>query len=408
MRPATVLVMSILACGVRSLPAQRGMEPLSRAAAIARALERGPALPLAGADTAVAAARLLDARQLPDPTLAASYTRDIPRYHLTLEMPFDMLWLRGPRIAAAEATRRAAGYRFDFTRALVALDVDTAYTRALAAREQSRLSTRNLRDADSLLRIAIARRDAGDASDLDVHLARIGAGQASNIAVSDSLAAFEALSTLQAMLGMRADVPALELTDSLAAPSWPGNLGAAAGAATLPVASATADLAAASLEARVQHRSIFAGAGLLFGFDAGDPGNPGQGLLPTVGVAVPLPLFNRNRGAIAAAEAERRRAEAALTFTQRENELAVSQATRGLQAALGRVLNDRRLTAGADSVAALSLIAYREGAAPLTTVLEAQRTAREVLGGYIEDVASALIAAATLHALTLTPSPGSH
>ena len=48
--------------------------------------------------------------------------------------------------------------------------------------------------------------------------------------------------------------------------------------------------------------------------------------------------------------------------------------------------------------------AYREGAVPLATVLEAQRGAREMLAQYIDDIATAAIAAATLRVLTLTPS----
>jgi outer membrane protein TolC len=50
----------------------------------------------------------------------------------------------------------------------------------------------------------------------------------------------------------------------------------------------------------------------------------------------------------------------------------------------------------------MSLVAYREGAQSLATVLEAQRNAREILFQYISDLADAWIASATLRLYALT------
>jgi outer membrane protein TolC len=50
----------------------------------------------------------------------------------------------------------------------------------------------------------------------------------------------------------------------------------------------------------------------------------------------------------------------------------------------------------------MSLTAYREGESSLPNVLEAQRNARDVLGQYIDDVAQAWIASASLRVFTLT------
>ena len=51
----------------------------------------------------------------------------------------------------------------------------------------------------------------------------------------------------------------------------------------------------------------------------------------------------------------------------------------------------------------MSLQAYAEGAVALANVLEAHRNAREALGRYIDDLAAAAAAAATLRLLT-TPA----
>ena len=68
---------------------------------------------------------------------------------------------------------------------MVRFDVEVAYTLALAAQERARVSRRTADDADSLLMMARARRDAGDASELDVLLATMAAGQLANSALSD-------------------------------------------------------------------------------------------------------------------------------------------------------------------------------------------------------------------------------
>src|SRR5262249_50224993 len=160
------------------------------------------------------------------------------------ELPLDFIWTRDTRVRSAEAAQLAARYRFDFERAATALDADTAYTRVLAAAAHLRLSTRNATTADSLRRIAVARLAAGDASEIDVKLAAVNAGQQANIASADPLALTSATLDLQSAIGMPVDRLAITLTDTLAAPRT-GAAGAAVGGATLPVASATAAMQSA-------------------------------------------------------------------------------------------------------------------------------------------------------------------
>jgi cobalt-zinc-cadmium efflux system outer membrane protein len=137
------------------------------------------------------------------------------------------------------------------------------------------------------------------------------------------------------------------------------------------------------------------------GVEQGDPAElGGGGALPTIGLSLPLPLFNRNRGEIGQARAARDRAHATLELTRRESSADVSRARRAVAAARARLARNRRLLASADRVAAMSLQAYAEGAIPLAAVLEAQRNAREALGRYIDDVATANNAAAALRLLT--------
>jgi outer membrane protein TolC len=380
--------------------------PLTRAQAFEGALARGPRARLARADTAAAYASLLTARAFQNPTLLAEYTKSAPRFHLSAEFPLDYPWLRSNRIRSAEAARLAARHRFELDRATVALDADTTYTRALAAVTRARLSRRTARDADSLRAMVAARRDAGDASDLDVELAVVNAGQQENVAAADSLEAISVLIDLQVATGLDTSATSVMPVDSLTAlpveQAEPPSEGP-----PLLVAAAQASYESAELATRLQRRSLFQSLSLTAGFETGDPAGDEPGILPMVGVALPIPLLSRNRGPIAQAEADRERARAELDLAILEANARIARTTRARAIAAAKVERDRRLVASADRVAALSLTAYREGAASLANVLEAQRNARDLLAQYVDDLAALWIATATLRVYRLTPSTAS-
>jgi cobalt-zinc-cadmium efflux system outer membrane protein len=392
------------ACIAVQTAAAQQQPTLTRTAAIDRAVAQNPRVAAAIADTVAAVARVSTARALPDPTLSASYTKDIPRYHVAAEMPVDQLWNRGPRVAAAMADLQSTRYKLRYEVASVTLDVDSSYTHALAAMAHSRLSARDAADADSLRKMAAARRDAGDASDLDVELAALAAGQAANTAASDSLEVTASLLELQGLLGTPAETVSIGLTDSLQTTDTAGVAAMGTGAPPLLVASGASEVDAAAANLRLQHHLVLGSPALTAGFDTGDPTGDEPGLLPTFGVSIPLPIFNRNRGPIAEANAARDRAVADLATARLESTLGIRRAQATFRAAIQRIDRDRITLQSAARVVSMSLTAYREGATPVANVLEAQRTAREVEGKYIDDVSAAAIAAATLRLLTLTPS----
>src|SRR6266540_2670939 len=193
-------------------------QPVTRSDAVAAALARGARVALGRADTTAALGAVRTARAFPNPTVSGSYTKDPPNYHALGDLPLDVPWVRAPRIGAAEAARDAARYEFAFERAAIRFDVDTTYTRTLAAAMHARLSRRTADDADSLLKIAGLRREVGDVSELDVRLAAVNAGQLENVAADDSLSALGSLLALQLQMGLSGDDAAVTLVDSLAAP----------------------------------------------------------------------------------------------------------------------------------------------------------------------------------------------
>jgi cobalt-zinc-cadmium efflux system outer membrane protein len=422
-------VLLVILCGasVRAqLPAAGSPPrmPVTREAAVAAALQHGTAAALGRADTAVAGAQLAVARALPNPVLAGSYSRSAPQLRASIDLPLDVPWLRRLRVAGAAAGHAAATLQFAYTRATARYDVEVAYGAALAAGERARLSAEAARDADSLHTLARRLRDAGAASDLDVELAAINADQQANAATADTLAAVGALLDLQALMGMPADAPRIALADSLPAllaglPAWsPGSSLAAgdrAGAAEpvggdrqappLAVAAAQATYQSQDLALRLARRRSAVVPSLQLGVEGRDPTGGPQGVLPVVGLAVPLPIFNRYRGDVALAEANRLRAAVELANARRTTVAAIARARRELAVAEARLARDRRLLATARVVSAKSVTAYTEGAAALADVLQAQRVARDAYAQYVADAIATTNAAAAVRLTTASASP---
>ncbi len=378
--------------------------PITRDSAFSMALANGSRAALAGAAARSASARARAAGAFANPILAAAYSKSVPQYHAILDIPLDFITLRGLRIASARSASEAAQLRLAFERAAIRLDVDTAYTIAAARRARASLSLRNAADAESLLVVASVRRSAGDASDLDVDVASINAGRARNVAASDSADAISSVLELQQLLGYRASDAAIAIADSLDVP--PANSSAtAADTVPLQVAAARRDLLSAEQLVALERRSIWSGLALQAGVESHDPTGTERGLLPTVGVSVPLPLFNQGRGSVAVAEAERDRARVELAAAERASATLLAKARRDLATSSARVARDRSLVETANRVARRSLQAYAEGAYPLTTVLEAQRNARDSLAALIDDLvaANAAMAALRLYNGAFTP-----
>ena len=379
------------------------LRSVSRAEAVSAALSTGSRARIARTDTAIANGLARAATAYPNPALAAGYSKATPQYHLSLDQPIEYPWLRSARADAAAEFRRAALYRYNFERASAEVEADTTYTAVLAAMAHARLSRVVAVGADSLATLARLRRDAGDASDLEVELSSVNAGQAANTSAADSLAAIQALLDLQRAMGLAGDRPLITLVDSLTTlPEAAGTGRADSAAAPLVIAAAEATTRGAERALAAESRSVFATPTVIIGFDTHDPSGAEPGTLPLFGISLPLPLWNQRGGEIAAANAVLTRSQEELAQARRESAAHIARARRELTAALMRVARDQRLLASARHVAAMSLTAYAEGAAGLPTVLEAQRSASDAFGRYVDDLAAAQNAAAILRLHTLT------
>jgi cobalt-zinc-cadmium efflux system outer membrane protein len=168
----------------------------------------------------------------------------------------------------------------------------------------------------------------------------------------------------------------------------------------LQVAAAQATLQSEESNLTLARRNVLAQPIFQAGVEYGDPTQPF--LLPTFGFSIPLPLFNRNGGEIALASATRDRAMAELDVARRQSAAEVAQAKRELHIAMTRADRDRQLLQAAQRVVAGSLTAFAEGATALPSVLEAQRSARDALGQYVDDLAEANMAADAVRLFNLS------
>ena len=229
----------------------------------------------------------------------------------------------------------------------------------------------------------------------------MSAGQQANIAAADSLTLVSTLLDLQTVIGLSA----AEADRRRSPIRWSRRRTRSSRdrANRCPIAAAEAALRSASLGVRLQRRSLFAATS--HHHRLRDPRSDAamrRAFLPVFGFSIPFPLFNRNGAQIAVAEAEQFRAQAERDVAILETRAAIARTERERAIALANVARDQTLVASANRVAALSLTAYREGAAPLATAIEAQRNAREILAQYIDDLAAAWIATAALRVRTLT------
>lgn len=386
-RLTTILIGAALVIPITGAAQQRVTLQQARAAALAT----GSRVRIAAADEALARADAVTARAFPNPTVAADYTKSPPQYHLTADQPLEFPWLRRARIGAAQAGALGARHRLEIERAAVRYAVDSAYVQAAAARELAALSARTARDGDELVRIARVRQQAGDASELDVELALVDQGGQQGAALADSLAAVAAILDLQALMGIPSAHPTIVLADSLGSlPALSPAIPVSAEGAAVPLrtAAARADVQARIASIAVERANRFSAPSITGGVEWHDPTGGEKGYLPTIGISIPVPLWDRNRGPIAAAQAGLQRAEAELEAAEREGAAALAAADRARAALAVSVERGRALLAHAERVVALSTQGYREGAFPITTVIDARRAARDVLRQYVQDLAA--------------------
>jgi cobalt-zinc-cadmium efflux system outer membrane protein len=367
--------------------------------AISEAIAHGGQVPVTEADRRAAAAAVTVAREWPNPTVALSATKSPPTYHATIDFPFEYPSVRRARTGAAQAALEAGIAQVALTRATVRYVVEVAYVQASVASQRAELSLATANGADTLAMLARVRRDAGDASELDVELASLNAAQLRATALTDSVQAVLALLDVQALMGRPADRVRIALSDTLSVttPYVP------VASTPLSIAAARATLSSTERTVAMERALRVPAPALELGVEWHDPTGDERGVLPIVGISFPVPLFSRHKGAIAVAEANRDRARAELLLAQRQYAANVARAQRERAAAIARAEIARQAMTLSSRAVAKALIAYREGASALPFVLDVQRNARDVTIQFLDAITAARTADAAVR-LATTPA----
>jgi cobalt-zinc-cadmium efflux system outer membrane protein len=294
--------------GAEPLPPDASIEDgLTSQEAVAIALWNSPSFQATLTDLGIARADLVEAGLLRNPIFSLLFPVGPKQLEWTLQFPFEALWQRPRRVAAAQSNAQAVGHRLVWDALTLVAQARTAHADAVTADRRLQLTIENADLVQRLAGITEARLRAGDISELEARAARSDAARVQVVRRAVEHDRNLARLTLAAILGL----------DPLAAPLQPvagdrvdpSSCGAEAArleealASRPDVRAAEIGIEAAAQRARWERSRVVTLIGIL---DANGSGAEGFELGP--GVNTDLPILSRNQGAISRAEVDLERA----------------------------------------------------------------------------------------------------
>jgi cobalt-zinc-cadmium efflux system outer membrane protein len=294
--------------GAEPLPPGISIEDgLTPQEAVAVALWNSPSFQAALTDLGIARADLVEAGLLRNPIFSLLFPVGPKQLEWTLQFPFEALWQRPRRVAAAQFNAQAVGQRLVWDALTLVAQTRSAHADAVIADRRLQLTIENADLAQRLAGIIEARLRAGDISELEARAARSDAARVQVVRRAVEHDRNLARLTLAAILGL--DTLADQFQPVAGDVLDPTSCGAEAArleealASRPDVRAAEIGIEAAAQRARWERSRVLTLIGIL---DANGSGEEGFELGP--GVSGDLPIFFRNQGAASRAEAEIERA----------------------------------------------------------------------------------------------------
>ncbi|HEY1308476.1 MAG TPA: TolC family protein [Vicinamibacterales bacterium] len=378
-----------------------GQGPLTYEAALDMATSRNLRVEAARRQRAVRESAVRTAGLLPNPDLVAETSRDIPHQALSLDFPLEIGGQRSRRLDLAREELSLAESDVQVELRSLRREVREAFYSLIAANERVRLAESAVEIAQRVRDIAQARFDAGAVPRLEVLQADLGVARAAtDLDLVRSLqAAFRA--TLNGVINLPPDQPtdvAGSLSDHTAAsPTYEE--------ARRIARASNVDLVALDRQAAVERRRVE----LLraervptpvFSFGAlwNAPGEFTVG--PRFGVTMGVPLFSRNQGEIAGSVAVTSQLRAQRDATERTIENALFGTVGRIQAQRQRATAyTQRLVPTAVDLESLAEESYKAGRTPVLSLIDAQRTVRDVRDEAVQAALDVQISIAELEEL---------
>jgi cobalt-zinc-cadmium efflux system outer membrane protein len=275
--------------------------------AVAIALWNSPSFQATLADLGLARADLAEAGLLRNPIFSLLFPLGPKQLEFTLQFPFEALWQRPARVAAARLNAQAVGERLVWDALALVAQVRMAHADAVTAERRLTLAAENADLTRRLAEITDARLRAGDISELEARAPRSDAARAEVVRRAAEYDRDLARLTLAALLGLDRSPDQLQprVSGAYDAPACVVDESRVKEAlASRPdVRAAELTIEAATARARWERSRVLALMGVL---DANGQGDEGFELGP--GLNADLPIFNRNQGGVARATVEIERA----------------------------------------------------------------------------------------------------
>lgn len=337
-----------------------------------------------------------------NPSLSVGYGLGGDRLDADLAQPLS---LTGEGLAARQAASlrvEATAYALERARLVAAAEIRAAWVEAVVAHERAALLAENFELATRLLRATEARQAVGDATELELRLARLEQARAAGDLLEAGANERDALSALAAVVGRPVLAEDLVGRPEDAAPAPTGD----AEAERADVASARANASAAEAALRAARRASLPAAeiGAFYEQDGAE-----RAMGPTLGLTVPLWHQGQARTGAASGQAAAARAELGATVASAETEQATSRAlvarTDTITAALASGLDQDAAAAlrGVEAGYAAGELDLTEVIFLQTAVVEGQIAVIEVAGAAANNRIDALLADGDRALLGATP-----
>lgn len=298
----------IRVAGAAPMPPDASIDDgLTSQEAVSIALWNSPSFQATLAELGLARADLVEAGLLRNPVFSFLFPVGPKQLEWTLQFPFEALWQRPRRVAAAQLNAQAVGERLVWDALALVAQTRTAHADAVIADRRLQLTIENADLVQRLAGITEARLRAGDISELEARSARSDAARVQVVRRAVEHDRNLARLTLAATLGLDAVADQLRpVPGGLIDPSACGTEAARlkdALASRPDVRAAEIGIEAAAQRARWERSRVLGLIGIL---DANGSGDEGFEVGP--GVNVELPIFSRNQGSVRRADAEVERA----------------------------------------------------------------------------------------------------
>ncbi|GMU22528.1 MAG: hypothetical protein AMXMBFR13_26140 [Phycisphaerae bacterium] len=400
--------------------------------AIQIALLNNPSFQAAWMDVGMARADLVQAGLFSNPSLFTSFRLPagggLSNIELTIAQSIADLWQIPARKKVAREQLERAVLTLAREATQLAANTKASYYRALGAQEVHKNAQENAAIAQELLDLAVARKQAGAGTDLDINLSRSAVLEANLSVQTTRLAAASARRDLATALGITQSADELELASSLAiqAPSELASdrLISIAQQARLDLLAARRVVNAAEASLRLEYLEVIpsvdvgvamergakqqqGGRNLLADTARASIANGGltapeiqprserqanrrTDLIVGPSVALPLPIFDQNQAQIAKAAFALQQARKDLEARERSAVQEIRGAADRLNTAWAVVAFYRQeMLPLAERSLAMTRDSYRAGGTSVLAVLEAQRFLLDARRRYLEALQNA-------------------